>query len=620
MHNHIRLFLRSPFFVFSLILLLKIMMTHTVIFGFEGLWACVITGLPSVWVVFGLIEWLTRKRKWLKYVIVDLVMTAIYFAAIMYYQYYGVIVTYHALRQINQVTEVKGSVFYLLHPYFLLIFLDVVVFGLLFFFRKKTRSSGKPNTRFIRYGAATLTILSVLICTAFIWPHRESMNELRQAEEMGILNYEMHAFFGDQKEPLVQAIDITAEEIAKLKGIELKADGSPISLDYWKAADGRNVIVIQLEAFQNFLIGLKVDGKEITPVMNKLMQDSLYFPNMFQQVGQGNTADAEFIVNTSFYVPPNGAATDEYTNKLLPSLPRLFDQKGYRTTTFHTNEVKFWNRKQLYKALGFDRYYDKTFFGDIDTVKFAASDEVLYDKTAAEMTKIQQSGQPFYAQVISMSGHHPFDLPARKVRISLPDRYQDSFVGNYLIAQNYADYALGLFIEKLKQEHVWENSLFVIYGDHMGLPIYSLSSQDKILLQEIYGKDYTYAEMMNIPLIINAPGVTKPAILYQVGGQVDIMPTIANLVGISLQNNRYFGQDLLNVKHNILPEHYYLPTGSFINDNTIFVPGNGFADGEKFPLTHKSLQETNASEDEYERAKKLFSMSNIYVKQLPKHD
>jgi lipoteichoic acid synthase len=619
MYRNIKLFSASPFFVFSLLLILKIYMTQWVVFGHIDPVISLLTGLSSVWLVFGLIEAFAVKRKILWYIISNVMMTSIYFAAIMYYQYYGVIVTYHALRQVNQVTEVKGSVFYLLHPYFLFIFIDVIVFLLLFFFYKRIRDWGKHERKHARPAAVALALVSFFVCIAVIIPNSGSINEIKQADEMGILNYEIHAIITDRNVPTIPVNEITAEAIAKLKGIEPSKADSPVPAS-WKAAEGRNVIVIQIEAFQNFLLGLKVDGQEITPVLNNLLSESLYFPNVFQQAGQGNTADAEFISNTSFYVPPHGAVSDEYTDRVLPGLPRLFKAKGYQTATFHTNDVKFWNRSALYKSLGFDKYYDKSFFGDSDIVKFAASDEVLYSKTASEMAHLQNNGKPFYAQVISMSGHHPFDLPDRKIRITLPERYKGSFVNDYLVSQNYADYALGLFFDQLKKENLWNNSLFVLYGDHMGLPIYSLSDEDKALLHEIYGKDYTFAQMMNIPLIISAPGKTQATVLNQVGGQVDFMPTIANLAGISLKNQIYFGQDLLNVTHNLLPEHYYLPTGSFINDSTVYIPGNGYKDGTKVPLNKVGLKDAAASQDEFERAQKLFAMSNSYVQSLPKHD
>ena len=137
--------------------------------------------------------------------------------------------------------------------------------------------------------------------------------------------------------------------------------------------------------------------------------------------------------------------------------------------------------------------------------------------------------------------------------MKLPKRYEGTFVGDYIRAQNYADYAIGLFIDDLKARGLWDKSIILIYGDHLGLPVYSLNSDDKALMKEIYGHEYGFTDMINIPLIIASPGVTSPKEFNQVGGQSDLLPTVANLTGIPLQDHIHFGQDLLNQTSNILP-------------------------------------------------------------------
>ncbi|MFC3256596.1 LTA synthase family protein, partial [Paenibacillus sepulcri] len=397
----------------------------------------------------------------------------------------------------------------------------------------------------------------------------------------------------------------------------LKNVQEPAAPQYWNAAQGKNLIILQLESFQNFLIDLKIDGQEITPNLNKLAHDNFYFPHFFQQVGEGNTSDAEFVVNTSFYIPPQGPATMMYANKELPSLPKLMASQGYQTATFHTDVIEFWNRNNLYKALGFEHYYDQSFFGTDDTIFFGSSDEVLYSKTAEELERMNDSGKPFYSQVISMTAHHPFTIPERKYKMTLPERYEGTLVGDYIRAQNYADYAVGLFIDDLKKRGVWDNSVLVVYGDHMGLPMYSLHHDDKDLMQEIYGHEYSYADMMNIPLIIASPGVTKPEVFNQTGAQSDILPTVANLTGAPLADHIHFGQDLLNQTSNLLPQRYYLPSGSLINDQSIFLPGEGFEDGSNYPVPGLGDPASKATRDQFDRALKLLNMSDSYVIQLP---
>ncbi|THF78046.1 LTA synthase family protein [Cohnella fermenti] len=623
-----RTFLFKPFVFFTILMVLKIYLAHFVIFENESALVPLATGLPSVWLVFCLVELLFPRWKLGAYTIANLLMTSIYFAVIMYYKYFGVIVTYHALQQVNQVTEVKGSVFSLMHPYFLLIYVDIVLIFIALLASKKLRRWRREAA--VREGTRTFAaigVLALVACFCIVWPQRHSMNELVQAQGMGILNYEVYVGFAASKDEPVDVGSITPEAVSQLKGAE-----RPDSPAYWGAAEGKNVIVIQLEAFQNFLIGLQVDGKEITPNLNKLAGESLYFNHFFQQAGQGNTSDAEFVVNTSFLIPQHGAASQVYADRELPSMPRTFGEHGYDTATFHTNNVEFWNRKELYKALDWNRYYDNEFFGDEDTVMFAASDEVLYSKTADELANMQAAGKPFYVQVISMSAHHPFNLPKRKSKMELPERYKDTLVGDYIEAQNYADWALGQFIEQLKSNGVWDNSLVVIYGDHQGLPIYSLTADEKDLMKEIYGREYKVQDMMNIPLILKlpapAPGepAVEPKTFEQLGGQSDLFPTIANLTGISLDDHVLFGQDILNTENNVLPERYYLPSGSFLNEDGVFIPGKGYEDGQFETFAGERDEEeqdegeSGATEEQYDQALELLSMSDTYVRSLPKHE
>lgn len=576
-------------------------------------WRILITEIPFIWLLFSLVESFASKRKTMAYMIINLLVTAIYFAVIMYYKYYGVIVDYRALDQVNQVTAVKNSVFSLMDPYYLLIFADIIVFFVLFLRNQRFKEWKQSiNMRGPRRLAMGIFVLSLALCLFSILPNHASMNEIKKAQDMGILNYEAYRIFSKEKKELVALKNINQDVINKLKKVE-----NPENPQFWGAAKGKNVIIIQLESLQNFLINLKIDGKEITPNLNKIANEHFYFPNFYQQVGQGNTSDAEFVVNTSFYIPPNGAASQIYADKELPSLPKLLKEHGYQSATFHTNNVEFWNRRELYSAIGFDQYYADEYFGTEDTVFFGASDEALYAKSLPKLMEMDEAEQPFYAQVISMTAHHPFTIPEEKYHMELPERYEGTFVGDYIRSQNYADYALGLFIEDLKNSGLWDNSLIVLYGDHMGLPIYSLDKDDKELMYEIYGHEYNYSDMINIPLVIVGEGITYPEVMPQVSGQVDLLPTITNLLGVSLDNQIHFGQDIINQDSNLLPERYYLPTGSLMTSQALFLSGSGYEDGENYPLNGVGTQNSTVTKDEYERALKLLNLSDSYLLQQP---
>ncbi len=432
---------------------------------------------------------------------------------------------------------------------------------------------------------------------------------------MGILNYEFYTIFADDKVD-VERVDM--KEITQARIDELKGKTSREQPLYYGAAKGKNVIIVQMESMQNFLIGLRVNGQEAMPNLSKLARENFHFDRFYAMVGQGTTADAEYVVNTSLYVPKHEPATKNNAKKELPSLPKLLKSYGYDTATFHTNDVQFWNRTELYPALGFDRYYDKSFFGDTDHIAFGSSDEVLYEKTIEELKKMNESDRPFYAQVLSMSAHHPYNLPESKRRLILTEEMEDSMIGRYIQAQNYADYAIGAFIDDLKSSGLWEDSVVLFYGDHQGLPVYSMNDEERELMKELVGHEYGYAEMFNVPLIMHVPDATYPAVIERTGGQIDLLPTVANLVGASLGNQLYFGQDLLNSDSNVLPMRHFLPTGSIVSDTGVFITGNDYEDGANYPFDGEELSEgSGASRSEYERALELLNLSDSFVEQLP---
>ncbi|WP_058302616.1 LTA synthase family protein [Gorillibacterium timonense] len=607
----------KPLILFSFILLLKCAVAWYVVFDERLNWGMVLTEIPFFMIVFSLIEWFATKRKILYYMVANLLISLIYFAVLMYYKYYGVIATYHALQQVDKVTKVGESTYSLIAPYYLFIFVDIVFF--LFFMLRPKYVARWRERGFIRMNRKVLiaiTSVSLGLCLFNVWPNHASMNEIKKAESMGILNYEVYTLLADttEEEAIIDSKEISQQAVDELKGVETSA-----SPNYYGVDKGKNLIIVQMESMQNFLIGLTVGGQEITPNLNKLVKENTYFNNFYTNAGQGTTSDAEFVVNTSFYVPKNEPATSSaYMNKAVPSLPRLLsDSAGYYTATFHTNSVDFWNRKAMYQAIDFDAYYDQAFFGDEDHVAFGSSDEVLFNKAVPELTRLDAQTQPFYAMVISMSAHHPFRIPEEKYKMTLPEEYEGTLLGDYLRAQNYADYALGEFVDQLKQNGLWEDSVVLFYGDHQGLPMYTLDGEEKDLMQDLIGHEYGYTDMFNIPFIVHSPSGRLPAVMNGTGGQIDILPTAAHLLGVSTDNQLHFGQDLFSQESNLIPLRHFLPTGSFINDQSIYVTGDEYADGSNYSLDDNHLIEGGSTEAQFHSVQRLLQLSNSYLLQLP---
>lgn len=219
-----------------------------------------------------------------------------------------------------------------------------------------------------------------------------------------------------------------------------------------------------------------------------------------------------------------------------------------------------------------------------------------------------------------MSSHHPYNIPQEKISLKLPDNLEDTLVGRYIQAQNYSDKALGAFIDNLKQSGLWEDSIVLLYGDHQGLPVYSLDDNELEGMKKLLGHDYGYADMFNIPLVMHAPGVTYPALIEKTGGQIDILPTVANLTGVSIANQIHFGQDLLNQTANVLPMRHFLPSGSIVTGREVFVPGIAYDDGTNYPFDPRANDQGGATQEQYDHALELLNLSDSYVKQLPDKD
>ncbi|CAH1211850.1 Lipoteichoic acid synthase 2 [Paenibacillus auburnensis] len=594
-------------------------------------WEWIAADLAPVLLIMGILTViLPRRMKTGAYWIFNTILSLLLFAASVYFNHFGSVPTYLAFYELNQVFQVKESVESTIQAIDYLFFADLVVMMLYALIRRWQRGPVNP-VRSYTAGRATRAQLIVILVAILggaslsaysVHAARSITNELVQAESAGFLNYEVVAAIKAQEDNGLIGTGDIKETIAKVEQLEA---GYPYSdqpagtmPEYFGSQKGKNVIVIQMEAFQNFPLHQSLDGQELTPVLNSLAGEGFYFPHVYQQIGPGNTSDAEFMSNTSIYPIGTLAMSTGFGDRELPSLPRLLRDKGYEAYTFHVNKVGFWNRNELYPALGFNGYYDKGSFKNDHFNAFGASDEQLYITAVEKLAELKQKGTPFYAQLVTASSHHPFKIPDNYKRITLPDNLQDTMLGDYLTAINYTDYAVGTLIDGLKQQGLWDNTVLVLYGDHFGLQPQDVPPEQ---VEEALGTPYdSRISRFNIPLIVHVPGMTQGQTVERTGGQLDILPTVANLLGVSLKDEGFtaFGHDLLNIGRNVVGMRYYLPTGSFFNDEIMFVPGKGFADGTAVSLdTLQPVADFSPYEDDYNYILQLMGLSDEYVKLLP---
>lgn len=651
---------KSQFWLTLILIVFKLMLLRYFFYGAihaKGIPGELLSLLPLLFVIELLIP-----SRWRKHAIVywsfNFIISFTLFAATLYFAHFGTVPTYLVLGELNQVPQVKASVGALLRPQQFLYFADFVVFGVwriaTWFLNKRNRFSynfnGSNSSYGTSYGASygssynssysfrrstptwlwkatigLVLVISLLTSGMYVKAGRSIDNELVRAESVGFINYQMDAFLRNQEESRLIAegnIDEVVKQVAEHQASYIYKNRGTGAVakegQYFGAAKGKNLIVVQMESFQNFPINLKIEGQEITPVLNQLAKEGLYFPHVFQQIGTGNTSDAEFMSNTSIYPTAAVAMSKGFGNRQLPSLPRLLQSKGYVAQTYHINDVKFWDRNRLYPALNFDQYFDRPYYNNDHFNDFGASDEEMYRVGIEQLSQLQAQSKPFYAQFVTTSSHSPFVVPQDKRKITLPAELEGSNLGNYITAINYTDYAIGQLIDSLKQQGMWENTILAFYGDHFGIQPTETGAEEITAKLGIPYDDRI--SRFNIPFIIHIPGESHGKVIERTGGQLDMMPTLANLLGISLKDAQFtaFGQDLLNIDHNVVGMRYYLPTGSFFNDEILFVPGEGFDDGQATSIkTLEPVTDFSKYRSDYDYILELMKLSDQYVKLLP---
>ena len=342
---------------------------------------------------------------------------------------------------------------------------------------------------------------------------------------------------------------------------------------------GKNVIVLQLESIQEFVLNKTINGKEITPNLNKFIDENIRISNMFMQ-SYSTTADSEFSAVTSLYPVENGMAYSRYYKNTYDDIFKIFKESNYTTSYMHGNYGYFWNRTNVYSNMKVDNIELKDRFADIsEDVMGYLSDELLY-KQAVE--KLKNYDKPFFSFIVSASSHTGFTLDGlqdrSKINIDV-GKYKDTFFGNYLESVNYADYAFGIFIDELKKADLYDDTVIILYGDHNGLDMYNNEMieflgelDDNVTDVDIKLNYIRVLAGMRIPGISNLR-IDKPV------SKLDIKPTLAYLCnlndGISLGTNMLAKKDFicLNNERIVTEDFYYdenwykIETGEMVQED-----------------------------------------------------
>jgi len=314
------------------------------------------------------------------------------------------------------------------------------------------------------------------------------------------------------------------EVFANLKKLENFDDKTPKIINNPPKEKKKNVILIMVESLSAEYMGIYGNKKNLTPYLDKLTQKSLFFNNLFAT----GTRTVRGMEAVTLSVPPTAGRSivKRPINNSLDSIGDVFSDNGYENRFIYAGHGYFDNMNNFFSKNGFS-IVDRLDFKD-DEVTFSNAwgvcDEDLLNKVSQEADKSFKAKKPFFSFVMTTSNHRPYTYPDNKIDIP-------SHTGRDG-AVKYTDFAIGKFLEKAKTKPWFKDTIFVIIADHNGGSA---------------GKNALPLYRYKIPLIIYSPSNIKPQTITKLSSQIDTMPTLFNLLGISYKK-KFYGNNILDDK------------------------------------------------------------------------
>ena len=526
--------------------------------------ACFIT------VLICLICVLPNRPRIITVLTVNLLISILLLSDELYYSYSNNVLSLAQITNLQYGEEIISTLPSLIKIKHILYFLDIILILVLITLKKVQLIQKEKKTKKQIIGKILIGVLGIVI---FIYIGNDyvqkskdkSYNKDLQIKDSTIFGYHIYdieSTLNIKNNVKYSDYDEMIKDYEKLKN-DYDVRYNQIESYYDGILEGKNIIILQLESIQEFVVDKKINGKEITPNLNKFLRENIEFSNMHMQ-SYSSTADSEHSTITSIYPMENGMSFSKYFANNYDDLFKMFNNAGYHTSYMHGNYPYFWNRGNVYGRLNLDELNLKEQFDDVsEEISGYLSDELLYKQS---VQKLKTYRTPFISYIVSASSHTPFNLEGlqdrSKININIGE-FKDTFFGNYLESANYADYAFGIFIDELKKEGLYEDTAILVFGDHNGVNMY-----DEKLIEFLNMLDNNLTDIdlkLNYTRVLcglKIPGLKNLKIEKPVN-KLDIKPTLTYLAGIedgfSLGTNMFGKKDFvcLNNERIISSKYYY---------------------------------------------------------------
>ena len=517
-------------------------------------------------IFFGLSIWFQQAKHQRRFILYSaFIGSLILYFNLIFYRSFTDFLTIPQLFQMSNLADLSSSILSLIKFYDIFLFTDFLIIWM--------ASKNFAFTDYSKRRKIFATVVSLLLVSGnFLLAEMERPQLLQRAfdreylvKNIGIFYYHIYDVFINSIMH-TQRVLADGNDIDEIKRYIKHKKSTEENTNLSGVEKGRNIIFISAESLQSFVIDNELHGEEITPFLNRFIShpDTFYFENFYHQTAQGKTSDSEFITENSLYPIASGAVFFTHGQNEFFAMPKILKNENYQSVVFHANTDTFWNRNQMYESLGIDQFYDVSYY-DVDEtnqVGWGLKDKAFFSQTIAYL---QQLEQPFYAKLITLTNHFPFELDEEDRTLQPFDSESDT-LNNYFPTVRYTDEAIEQFFLDLKMTGLYDNSIIIIMGDHDGI-----SANHHKAMAEFLNKEeitpYDQMQLQRVPLFIHIPGLNKGRVMSTIGGQIDLKPTLLHLLGIESSDDISFGNNLFSTVEN---KYIGFRNGNFVSEKFLY--------------------------------------------------
>ena len=497
---------------------------------------------------------LTRCR-WAQIVVMAL-LDVLLVANLMYFRTYYSAIPASSYLEAGNLADFKASVTDSLRWADIVLLLISIATAVIAFRYKTTKR--QPLTAVLKWWAAPLAGFALLLTGVNLCKggFHKSLRSVRQSAYLCSADAPIFSVFGCIWYDITDA----AEPITPEKQVEIERwlASQPKHQPADSVTEKRsNLLIVFAESLESWVLEKKVDGKEITPCLNRLLKEksTLYAPNVLTQVKGGRSIDAQLMICSGLLPLMSGTYSSLYYDNTFYTLQKAMrGLKHSRSYLLTIDKVSTWNQGAVARSFGTDTiisYHDFKMteaFGTHKRIGDASFFQQCREKI--ERGEVWKPGESVYMQFVTYSGHAPFKLPDHLRTITFPASIPEK-AADYMTTAHYTDKAIGDFVAYLKTLPQYKETIVVIVGDHEGLAFYR---------QELVGnpacRGLVSDKQLTPFIVLNSPvGMRYDKFM----GQIDIYPTLLNLMQLDAYRWHGLGQSILD------PRKQGVAVGSVMN-------------------------------------------------------